>query len=52
MPFFSLRLSPILTAAMLAVALAGCATTSPTPPEPAAAPARPHRRQALALPRL
>ena len=32
---FSFRLSPILCATMLAVALAGCATTSPAPPEPA-----------------
>ena len=38
---FSLRLSPILYAAMLAVALAGCATTSPTPPVPEAPPVTP-----------
>ena len=38
---FSLRLSPILAAALLAVALAGCATTTPTPPEPAAPPVTP-----------
>jgi hypothetical protein len=38
---FSFRLSPILTTALLAVALAGCATTSPTPPEPAAPPVTP-----------
>jgi len=38
---FSLRLSPILSVALLAVALAGCATTTPTPPEPAAPPVTP-----------
>ena len=38
---FSLRLSPILSAALLALALAGCATTSPAPPEPAAPPVTP-----------
>jgi hypothetical protein len=38
---FSLRLSPILCATMLAVALAGCATTSPTPPVPEAPPVTP-----------
>ena len=38
---FSLRLSPLLSAALLAMALAGCATTSPAPPEPAAAPVTP-----------
>jgi hypothetical protein len=38
---FSFRPSPILTAALFAIALAGCATTSPTPPEPAAPPVTP-----------
>ena len=38
---FRFRLSPILTAALLSIALAGCATTSPTPPEPAAPPVTP-----------
>ena len=38
---FSLRPSPILTAALFAVALAGCATTSPTRAEPAAPPVTP-----------
>ena len=38
---FRFRLSPILTAALLSIALVGCATTSPTPPEPAAPPVTP-----------
>lgn len=38
---FRFRLSPILTAALLSIALAGCATTSPTPPERAAPPVTP-----------
>ena len=41
MRLFSFRPSPILTAALFAIALAGCATTSPTPPEPAAPPVTP-----------